>query len=97
VDPLTGLAVNALDARLAVADAGGRLWAQTEYLKSALLFDEAEESLRAAGGLWAYLQTPRPGVWRDKARPGGGFVEEPAPATSLYHLVGAILPLSEGS
>ena len=29
-------------------------------------------------------------------RPDGGFVDEPAPATSFYHLAGAILALSAG-
>jgi len=91
VDRGQGIAVNSLDASLAVADPGGRLWAQTEYLKAALLFGEADEALRAAEGLCAYLDPG--GAWRDRRAPDGGFVEALAPATSLYHLTGAILAL----
>jgi mannose-6-phosphate isomerase len=40
-----------------------------------------------------YLHTPAPGAWRDKLRADGTFVEEPAPATSFYHLMMAILEL----
>jgi mannose-6-phosphate isomerase len=93
VDGAAGAALNALDAALGVADGGGRLWAQTEYLKAALLFGDQAQALGAANGLAGYLATPKPGVWRDKRRADGGFVDEPAPATSLYHLMGAILPL----
>jgi len=94
VEPATGLVVNAMWSDLAVRDPASRLWTQTEYLKAALLFGDEGEALRAAQGLAAYLETPKPGTWRDKRRPDGAFVEEPAPATSLYHLLGAILPLS---
>ena len=47
----------------------------------------------ALRALSAYLQTPVQGLWRDKRRPDGSFVDEPAPASSLYHLVVAILEL----
>jgi mannose-6-phosphate isomerase len=97
VDPASGIVANALWSDLAVRDPASRLWTQTEYLKTALLFGDEGQALRAARGLATYLETPRPGTWRDKRRPGGGFVEEPAPATSFYHLLGAILPLSAAS
>lgn len=74
-----------------------RLWPQTEWLKAALilaresrdgeraaLIADAEMALRA---LWLYL-TPD-GVWRDKRLPDGGFVDEPAPASSFYHIMAA--------
>jgi mannose-6-phosphate isomerase len=41
------------------------------------------------------LETPLRGLWRDRRLADGNFVEGPAPATSLYHLLGAILPLRE--
>lgn len=94
VDARSGLVANALWSDLSVRDRASRLWTQTEYLKAALLFDDEDEALRAAGALAGYLETPRPGTWRDKRGADGGFVEEPSPATSFYHLVGAILPLS---
>src|SRR5439155_20528826 len=93
-DPAAEVAVNALWADLSVRDAATRLWAQTEYLKAALMFGDAAQALSAARGLARYLETPRPGTWRDKLRPDRTPVEEPAPATSLYHLMGAILPLA---
>jgi mannose/cellobiose epimerase-like protein (N-acyl-D-glucosamine 2-epimerase family) len=34
-----------------------------------------------------------PGAWRDKYRPDGTFVDEAAPASSLYHIVAAISEL----
>ena len=95
VDPALGVAINAVWSDLAPRDTATRLWAQTEYLKAALTFGDAVQALRAAQGLALYLQTPCRGTWRDKLRPDRSFVEEPAPATSFYHLVGAILPLRE--
>jgi mannose-6-phosphate isomerase len=49
--------------------------------------------MAAAGaeGLMAYLRTPVPGVWRDKMQPNGDFIDEPAPASSFYHIVCAIV------
>jgi len=45
---------------------------------------EAADALRA---LWLYL-TPN-GVWRDKRLGRKGFINEAAPASSLYHIMGA--------
>jgi mannose-6-phosphate isomerase len=94
VDARLGVAVNALWSDLSVRDAATRAWAQTEYLKAALIFDAEGQGLRAAQGLALYLDTPRRGTWRDKLRADRSVVEEPAPATSLYHLLGAVLPFS---
>lgn len=93
VDPVRGVAMGALWSDLSVREAATRSWAQTEYLKAALVFGDDGEALRAAQGLAGFLETPRRGTWRDKLGADGAFVEEPSPATSLYHLVGAILPL----
>jgi mannose-6-phosphate isomerase len=93
VDPAHGVAMNALWSDLRVRDPATRLWAQTEYLRAALTFGTEGDALRAAQGLAFYLDTSRRGTWRDKLTPERNFVEEPAPATSFYHLVGAILPL----
>jgi mannose-6-phosphate isomerase len=88
-----GVAVNALSAELGVKDAGARAWAQTEHLKAAVLLGGEAEAVRAAWGLRRYLDTPRPGTWRDRFGADGAVVAQPAPATSLYHLTGAILTL----
>lgn len=93
VDPIREVAVNALWDDLSVRDADARLWPQTERLKAALLLGQTVDAASAARGLARYLQTPVRGLWRDKMQADGGFVDEPAPATSFYHLMGAVLAL----
>ena len=93
VDQAREVAMNALWDDLSVRDGMARLWPQTERLKAALILGEDEDAVSAARGLARYLQTPARGAWRDKMRPDGGFVDEPAPATSLYHLMGAVMEL----
>lgn len=79
-----------------------RLWPQTEWLKAALLLAEvsddgerrrylndAADALRA---LWLYL-TPT-GAWRDKQLGRKGFINEAAPASSFYHIMGAFGQIS---
>lgn len=100
VDQVRGVVINRLDGALRPMDTAARLWPQTERLKAALLagrmtggerFWTAAE--RSAEGLLRYLQVATPGLWRDTLAPSGAFVEEPAPASSFYHIVGAILEL----
>jgi len=93
-----GVAINALLDDFSVDDANARLWPQTERIKAAVLAAEitGEDkywAMAAAGaeGLMAYLRTPVPGVWRDKMQPNGDFIDEPAPASSFYHIVCAIV------
>lgn len=93
VDRLRGVAVNIVWDDLTVRDASARLWPQTEYLKAALILGEEGEALTAANGLARYLDVPARGAWRDKMRPDGSFVDEPAPASSFYHIVIAVLEL----
>jgi mannose/cellobiose epimerase-like protein (N-acyl-D-glucosamine 2-epimerase family) len=78
-------------------DNGARLWPQTERIKAGVLAaevtgDDKWWGVAAAGaeGLLQYLRTPTPGLWRDKLKPDGAFVEEAAPASSFYHIVCAI-------
>jgi mannose-6-phosphate isomerase len=94
VDARREVAVNALWDDFSVRDGSARLWPQTEHLKAAVVLGDTEQGLRAARGLAQYLDTPARGAWRDKLRPDGSFVEEPAPATSFYHLMVAILELN---
>jgi mannose/cellobiose epimerase-like protein (N-acyl-D-glucosamine 2-epimerase family) len=105
VDPARGIAINALWEDLSVRDASARTWPQTEWIKvavalanlepagsprrAALLADVAD-AIRA---LETYLQTQVPGLWWDRCLADGSFVDEPAPATSLYHIVCAIAEL----
>jgi mannose-6-phosphate isomerase len=93
VDPARQVAVNALWDDFSGRDADARLWPQTERLKAALVLGSEAEALAAAQGLAQYLDTPARGAWRDKLKADGTFVAEPAPATSFYHLMVAILEL----
>lgn len=100
VDLARGVAVNALLDDFSIHDNGARLWPQTERIKAAVLAAETTGNpkywdMAAAGaeGLLAYLRTPVPGLWRDKYQPDETFVDEPAPASSFYHIVLAILEL----
>ncbi len=100
VDMARGVAMFALDGDLQPIDRGARLWAQTERLRavaaSAALTGEARywaSAAEAAAALERFLDVPTPGLWRDWMDAAGGFREEPAPASSFYHIVGAIAEL----
>lgn len=88
-----GVAINVLEDGALPLDCSARLWPQTEYLKAALRLGGADEALSAANALRRYLDTPVPGLWRDKLSPDGTFLEEPAPASSFYHIMCAALEL----
>jgi mannose/cellobiose epimerase-like protein (N-acyl-D-glucosamine 2-epimerase family) len=107
VAELGGVVQDSLNDDGSLRSGRARLWPQTEWLKAALLLADqstgserraflvdAEQALRA---LWLYL-TPV-GLWRDKRLPNGGFVDEAAPASSLYHLMAAFdqLAVSAGT
>lgn len=93
VDAQRDVAVNELWDDFSVRDATARLWPQTERLKAALLFGNETSQLAAAESLRRYLQTPAAGVWRDKMRADGSFIDEAAPATSFYHVLCACMEL----
>ena len=82
-------------------DASARLWPQTERLKAgalaARLTGEAKYfamTASAADALQRYLATPIPGLWYDRIDANGKLVEEPAPASSFYHMVVAVAEIS---
>jgi mannose-6-phosphate isomerase len=100
VDRARGVAMNLLDGDLRPIERDARLWPQTERLKAALLAGamtgEAEYwtmAERAAAGLAPYLEVSVAGLWRDCLTARGDFVDEPARASSFYHLVVAIAEL----
>ena len=51
-------------------------------------------AVAAADGLLRYLNCPTPGLWYDRIDADGQLVDEPAPASSFYHLVAAIAEIS---
>jgi mannose/cellobiose epimerase-like protein (N-acyl-D-glucosamine 2-epimerase family) len=96
-----GLAINSLLDDFSPHDAGARLWPQTERIKAAALAARITGEPRyiaiaasATDGLMRYLETPVPGLWFDRIDADGNIVDEPAPASSFYHLVAAIAELS---
>jgi mannose/cellobiose epimerase-like protein (N-acyl-D-glucosamine 2-epimerase family) len=82
-------------------DASARLWPQTERLKAGALAARLTGEPRyfsmavsAAATLQRYLATPIPGLWFDRISPAGQMVDEPAPASTFYHLVVAVAEIS---
>ena len=88
-------AVFSIDDGGAVIDATARLWAQTERLRTSLVFDAAPAALEAADVIGRFLDTPVPGLWLDRMMPDGTLVPAPAPASTLYHLMTAFSVLFE--
>jgi len=96
------VAINALLDDFSIHDANARFWPQTERLKAALLAaqltGEAKYWAMAAGAaasLFPYLETPVAGLWLDIQLPTGELVDSPSPASTFYHLVGAIVALDK--
>ena len=97
------IAVDAMNDDGTLRSRRARLWPQTEWLKAALILAESatdgdrqrlmEDAASALRALWLYL-TPD-GLWRDKHLPQGGFLDEPSPASSLYHIAAAFGQLVE--
>lgn len=97
-----GVAVNALLDDFSTHDPNARCWPQTERLKAAVLaatLTDTEGHWRAADAaaqaLLGYLATPIRGLWLDVRLPSGVMVDGPAPASTFYHLVGAIVALDK--
>ena len=95
IDPVRGVAVHQMSEQFTVTMAVTRLWHQTEWLKAALILKRPDEALRAALALERFLATPITGLWWDKMTEAGGFIDEPAPASSFYHIVCCIAELRE--
>lgn len=95
LDPRRGVAVNAVLADGGVHDPVARLWAQAERIRAYLVQRRSDEDVAAAiKGLRRFLATPTQGVWFDRLGADDAFIPEPARATSLYHIVGAVAELS---
>ncbi len=93
LNPNLGVAVNEVLTDGKVHDANARLWPQTERLKAAVIRYirlgeefEVNEVLAAYRGLIQYLNVPVAGLWRDKLKADGGWIDEMAPGSSLYHI-----------
>ncbi len=89
-DAERGVAVDALRDDFSVLEGSARLWPQTEFLKAALALGNDEHVFCAARALARYLRTTVTGLWRDTLTAAGDLVDEPSPASSLYHIIVAI-------
>jgi mannose/cellobiose epimerase-like protein (N-acyl-D-glucosamine 2-epimerase family) len=103
VDRARGVAINALFGDGRVRDARARLWPQTERIRATYLAGIITRQSRytdtaaaAASSLMKYLDMPIPGLWHDTMDEHGAFVEQLVPASSFYHIVGAVLQLRHG-
>ena len=103
VSELMGVVVDAMNEDGSVRSRRARLWPQTEWLKAALILAETshdgehhaylESAAAAQRALWFYLTED--GLWRDKRLPDGDFIDEPAPASSFYHIMAAFRQLRD--
>jgi len=96
IDSQRQVALFAVDETGKPVDRRARLWAQTERLRTSLLFatqglgETAQSRAAVAGsfsGLMRFLATDVPGLWHEWQREDGGFDIAPSPASSLYHLM----------
>jgi mannose/cellobiose epimerase-like protein (N-acyl-D-glucosamine 2-epimerase family) len=92
-----GVAVNALHDDFRVKDGNARFWPQTERLKASLLAatmtgrsEYWSMAHSAATSFLPYLNTPLNGLWFDEQLSSGGMIRSSAPASTFYHIVGAI-------
>ena len=72
-----------------------RLWPQAERLRAAAARRHDDPgataaALQARAALFAFLEAPKPGGWRDLRLAGGRWADGPAPASSAYHITGAL-------
>ncbi len=96
IDPVRGVAYEALLDDMSVHAAVGRTWPQTERIKAGLLARQVTGEARfgevaRAGGeaLLRYLDVPLAGLWHDRIEADGSFGEHPVPASTFYHIVAA--------
>ena len=100
LDQTRHVVVNGVKLDGSVADPIARLWPQTERIRAYLIDRHDGDEARlceAVESLSRYLDAPLPGLWYENLAADGRFVVEAAPATSLYHIVGAIAELWSSS
>lgn len=73
-----------------------RLWPQTEFLKAAHVmaargYRDVDPGALLAQFRAAYLKTPVPGGWYDQRSADGALLSQTMPASSFYHILGALL------
>jgi mannose-1-phosphate guanylyltransferase/mannose-6-phosphate isomerase len=94
IDHQRCVAIDAMAPTFEVSQASARLWPQTEWLKASVALGRPTDVLQAVRALSRYLEMPVQGLWRDKLTAEGQWVDEPVPASSLYHIAVAIQTLT---
>jgi mannose/cellobiose epimerase-like protein (N-acyl-D-glucosamine 2-epimerase family) len=99
-----GFVINALRDDLTIHDAGARLWPQCERLKAAVLAATVTgeqqfwiSAQAAASCICRYLDTCVPGLWFDASSSDGALRGGAVPASTFYHMVGAIAALDRAA
>lgn len=103
IDENRGVTFMALNDDFTVQNPLARLWGQTEWIKAAIALTEVSGGAEreayftdipaAVSALRIYLDKAPDGLYLDKMDPAGSFADEPAPASSLYHIVCAVSEL----
>jgi mannose/cellobiose epimerase-like protein (N-acyl-D-glucosamine 2-epimerase family)/glycosyltransferase involved in cell wall biosynthesis len=94
LDPQRGVVINTVLTDGSHHDTTARLWGQAERARVYAVDGRPAGDVAAAiKGLRRFLDTPKQGLWFDQLDAGDRFVTEPARATSLYHIVGAVAEL----
>jgi mannose-6-phosphate isomerase len=89
-----GHLVDALSSNGAILDPAARLWPQTEWLRAEHLRPTPNPTrLQMAERSLATLLRPD-GLWHERRTADGALWQGPAPASSLYHLTGAIVSIT---
>lgn len=108
IDASRKIAINAIDEKMKPRDENAKLWPQAERAKfwhaimlhpfsSAGQRSVAEQARdHALDGMSQFLLEAPPGLWREVLLSDGTFVEEPARASSLYHVACAIITVNRG-
>lgn len=97
VDTERDVAVDKLSPNFEAVTRKARLWPQTERLKASLILAETaapadreallSEATRALNSIQRYLDAN--GLWRDQMDENGIIQDDPAPASTFYHLIAA--------
>ncbi|WGM40054.1 AGE family epimerase/isomerase [Caulobacter sp. NIBR1757] len=105
LDRRRGVACDEMNTDLGITRSTARLWPQCEWIKASILLAGLEpdrrdihqtEAAQAATGLFRYLETNIAGLYRDRMDITGQFRIEDAPASSLYHIAGAVETIQAG-
>ena len=93
IDPDSGLVLDAIPREDGTRSRSFRIWPQTERLRAAIRRPDLArtDAAQCLTLLRRYLDGAQAGLWRERLSSEGQELEQPAPASSLYHLTGALL------